>query len=68
VHDGAGVTAHRWLKATFAKLNLVKATFSRYRTASEAGYLTGLTGTISPTNPYHSRVVRAADRLPSGHG
>src|SRR5256886_2838241 len=48
VHDGAGVTPHRWLKATFAKLNLVKATFSHYRTAPKDTRVTPVTGRSSP--------------------
>src|SRR5437867_2341815 len=53
VHDGAGVTPHRWLKATFAKLNLVKATFSHYRTAPEGTRVTPVTGAPpEPRCPY----------------
>src|SRR2546430_671870 len=33
VHDGAGVTPHRWLKVAFIPSNLVKATFSHNRFA-----------------------------------
>src|SRR2546430_7720089 len=46
VHDGAGVTPHRWLKATFAKLNLVKATFSHHRTAPEDTRVTPVTSAL----------------------
>ena len=35
VHDGAGVTPHRWLKVAFSPSHLVKATFSHNRTAPE---------------------------------
>src|SRR5437016_1010353 len=53
VHDGAGVTPHRWLKATFAKLNLVKATFSHHRTAPEGTRVTPVTsGPPEPRCPY----------------
>ena len=31
VHNGAGVTAHRWLKVAFIPSHLVKATFSHNR-------------------------------------
>src|SRR5256885_13738328 len=44
-------TAHRWLKATFAKLSLVKATFSHYRTASEATTVTPTTSAASAEPP-----------------
>src|SRR5437899_1754335 len=43
VNDGAGVTAHRWLKVAFIPSNLVKATFSHHRTASEATTVTPTT-------------------------
>ena len=43
VHDGAGVTAHRWLKVAFIPSNVVKATFSHHRTASEATTVTPIT-------------------------
>src|SRR5438067_7269167 len=43
VHDGAGVTAHRWLKVAFIPSHLVKATFSHHRTPSEATTVTPTT-------------------------
>src|SRR2546430_146171 len=43
VHDGAGVTAHRWLKVAFVLSTRTKATFSRNRTASEATTVTPTT-------------------------
>src|SRR2546429_665331 len=61
VHDGAGVTPHRWLKATFAKLNLVKATFSHYRTAPEGTRATPVTGALPtlavPTGEPHPSLI-----------
>ena len=44
VNNGAGVTPHRWLKVAFIPSNLVKATFSHYRTASEDTGVTPVTG------------------------
>ena len=44
VHDGAGVTPHRLLKVAFIPSNLVKATFSHYRTAPEGTRVTPVTG------------------------
>src|SRR5256885_15973601 len=35
VHDGAGVTAHRWLKVAFIPFDLVKATISHSHTNHE---------------------------------
>src|SRR2546430_17316328 len=52
VHDGAGVTAHRWLKVAFIPSHLVKATFSHHRTAPEA--------TVTPT-------TSAPPRTPLSH-
>src|SRR2546430_6794978 len=66
VHDGAGVTPHRWLKATFAKLNLVKATFSHDRTAPEGTRATPVTGAPpEPRRPYR-RATPIADRGRTG--
>ena len=49
VHDGAGVTAHRWLKVAIVLSNLVKATFSHHRTASAATTVTPTTN--APPEP-----------------
>ena len=46
VHDGAGVPAHRWLKVAFIPSNVVKATFSHYRTTSEGTRVTPVTGAL----------------------
>src|SRR2546425_4123079 len=44
VHDGAGVTAHRWLKVAFVLSTRTKATFSHDRASSEATRVTPVTG------------------------
>src|SRR5256886_8020914 len=43
VNNGAGVTAHRWLKVAFIPVNVVKATFDHNRTASAATTVTPTT-------------------------
>src|SRR5437764_13013038 len=58
VHDGAGVTAHRWLKVAFIPSNLVKATFSHHRTTSEDT-------TVTPTTSAPPRTSLALADLPA---
>src|SRR2546430_10402814 len=53
VNDGAGVTAHRWLKVAFIPSHLVKATFSHHRTAPEDTTVTPTTGApLEPRCPF----------------
>src|SRR2546430_9103341 len=51
VNNGAGVTPHRWLKATFTRSSLVKVAFSHYRTAPEGTRVTPVTGASPRTSP-----------------
>src|SRR5256886_13910588 len=64
VHDGAGVTPHRWLKVAFIPSHLVKATFSHHRAASEATTVTPTTN-APPRTPLslqksHTQIRQAA--------
>src|SRR5256885_12420487 len=55
VNNGAGVTAHRWLKVAFIPSHLVKATFSHHRTTSEATTVTPTTSAPPRTPPSHQK-------------
>src|SRR5256886_9745979 len=69
VHDGAGVTPHRWLKVAFSPSHLVKATFSHYRTASEATTVTPTTSappeprSAPPEEPHPLAIMVLSDRV-----
>src|SRR2546423_12480115 len=61
VNNGAGVTAHRWLKVAFIPFNVVKATFSHHRTTSEATTVTPTTNAppepVAPPEEPHPRYL-----------
>src|SRR2546430_16687026 len=72
VHDGAGVTPHRWLKVAFIPSNLVKATFSHHRTTSAATTVTPTTSappeprSAPPEEPHPSPLGRVASLSGAG--
>src|SRR2546430_3721981 len=71
VHDGAGVTPHRWLKVAFIPSNLVKATFSHNRVSSEATTVTPATSAPPRTPPSLQRATPIGDHgspTPGGTG